>query len=148
MESVLKSATTNGTSGWYIAELVIRITVEGDNRNIVHKNLMLIKANSPAGAYDRAIMVGDEHAMSYRNPHGKHVRIQFMGISKLNAVYDRLEDGAELLYEEYVGVPDEQIQKWVVPRDLLAPFRNVEPTSGPDYSSAEVLHEASKLVEP
>ncbi|MGB8772166.1 MAG: DUF4288 domain-containing protein [Candidatus Korobacteraceae bacterium] len=142
-----KNNPIDSAAEWHIAELVLKITVEGDERNLVQKNLMLIKANSPADAYDKAIILGNEHAMSYQNPHGKQVHIQFIGLSRLNAVYDRLEDGAELLYEEYVGVSDEQIRELVVPKHLLEPFRNVE-SSRPDYSSAEVLREASKLVEP
>lgn len=131
---------------WYLAELVLKISVEGDNRNIAHKNLMLIKANSAMEAYDRATIVGDEHAMSYLNPEGKQVKIQFIGLSRLTAIYDRLEDGAELLYEEYVDVPDSRVQEWIVPKNLLSVFREAKASSGPDYGSAEVLNEASKLI--
>lgn len=147
MENELKRDPTCGTTGWYIAELVIKVTVEGDWRNVVHKNLILIKADSPSDAYNRALKVGDEHAMSYKNPRGKQVGIEFLGLSKLNVVYDRLEDGAELSYDEYVGLPDEQIRGLVVPKNSLAVFRDLQPLSRPDYSSAEVLQQASKLAE-
>jgi hypothetical protein len=36
--------------------------------------------------------------------------MRFRGISKLDVVYDAIEDGAELAYEELLGVPETQIQ--------------------------------------
>jgi hypothetical protein len=127
MQNELESNSISEGSEWYLAELVVRITVEGDERNVVHKNLILIKSKSALGAYERATFVGMEHAMSYLNPHGRQVHIQFVGLSRLNAIYDRLEDGAELIYEEYVNVPDEKVQEWVVPKHLLSLFRKSRP---------------------
>jgi Domain of unknown function (DUF4288) len=136
--------TTN--SAWYLAELVVRIVVDGDNRIVAQKNLTLIKANSAAEAYVRATIVGEEHTMSYMNPQGRQVHIQFMGLSRLNVAYDRLEHGAELLYDEYVGISDQHIQELIVPKHLLSVFRKAEPSPGPDYSSSDILNEASKLI--
>jgi hypothetical protein len=75
--------------------------------------------------------------------------VQFVGLSKLSEVYDRLEHGAELSYEECVGISDEQVKQMIVPKRLLAVFREIKPRgeSRPDYSSAEVLNEAHKLID-
>jgi hypothetical protein len=32
---------------WYIAQVVLEITVEGETRNVVHIDYMLIRADSP-----------------------------------------------------------------------------------------------------
>ena len=136
-----------GKPNWYLAELVLKIVVEGDDRRIIHKNLMLIRADTATEAYEKAVEIGNEHSMSYLNPQGKQVHIEFVGLSKLTTVYDRLEHGAELLYEECVGMSDEQIQSLAVPKHRLSVFS--EPTSlvsDPDYSSADVLDEASRLI--
>jgi len=39
-------------SKWYLAWLVEEITVEDDPRNVVHTNLMLVRADSPGEAYE------------------------------------------------------------------------------------------------
>jgi hypothetical protein len=43
---------------WYLAEIVEEITVEEDSRNVVHRNLHLIRADSPEEAYRKAIELG------------------------------------------------------------------------------------------
>jgi hypothetical protein len=36
---------------WYLADIVEEIRVEGDRRNVVHTNLILVRADSPNEAY-------------------------------------------------------------------------------------------------
>ncbi len=147
MTSGSRGALSQNHSTWFVTELIVKITVQEDTRNVVHKNLVLIEAESATDAYDKAMTAGAAHTMSYLNPQGRKVNIEFVGLGRLNAVYDHLEDGAELLYEEYVGIPDEEINGWVTPKHLLSVFRGIEPSPGPDYSSAEVLNQAAKLID-
>ncbi len=58
---------------WYIAEIVMEIRVEGDPRNGVHRNLVLIRAVLPEDAYKKALAVGKEGEITYTNPSGKAV---------------------------------------------------------------------------
>jgi hypothetical protein len=130
---------------WYIAELVEEVTVEGDPRNVVHKNFLLIRAGSPEDAYQKATALGRESEASYANPEGKLVRVRFRGLSELNVIHDELEHGAELFYEERIGVPNDEIEKWILPKDQLTVFRPMGPAKTPDYSSQEILDEAERL---
>ncbi len=127
---------------WYVAELVQQIAVEDDPRNVVHRNLVLIRADSPEEAYEKAVSLGQEGEIAYENPGGKQVRITFRGLSDLNVVHDELDHGAELVYEERVGMTDEEIEKWILPREQLNVFRPTERASSPDYSSKEIMGEA------
>ncbi len=43
---------------WYLADIVQQITVEDEPRNVVHTNLVLIRADSPEEAYQKAIELG------------------------------------------------------------------------------------------
>jgi hypothetical protein len=131
---------------WYVAEIVLKITVQDDPRNIVHKNLVLIQSKSAQDAYDSAVTLGNENEVSYLNSSGKEVEIRFQGLGKLSAVNDSLGHGAELLYEEYVDVPQGKIEDWVVPKHLLTVFRDIQPSRGPDYCSAEALGKALSMV--
>jgi hypothetical protein len=124
----------------------LKITVEGEPPNVVHKNLVLIQANSPQTAYQRAWALVRSSEISYENPAGKKVCIKFRGLSDLNVIHDELKDGTELLYEEMIGVSNEDIEKWVLSKEELSVFRPFEPTRGPDYSSREIVDEAQRLV--
>ena len=64
---------------WYVAEIVEEIQVEGDDRNVVHCNLVLIDASSPEDAYTRAQELGKLGENTYNNPEGRVVVARFRG---------------------------------------------------------------------
>src|SRR5262250_878679 len=96
---------------WYITELVEEITVEGDPRNVVHRNFILIRADSPEEAYQKAFKFGEQGETSYDNPQGHRVEIKFRGIADLDVIHDELEDGAELMFCSQVGLTEEELQQ-------------------------------------
>jgi Domain of unknown function (DUF4288) len=127
---------------WYLAELIMEITVAGATRNVVHRNLMLIRADSPDEAYDKALKLGYEAETEYQNPLGQGVQIKFKGIAQLDVVYDEFSHGAELKYEECAGISPQEIASWILPKEKLRVF--VPPPDparkrDPDYRSQEVL---------
>lgn len=133
---------------WYVAEIVEEIDVEGDSRNIVHKNLVLIRSDSPDDAYIKALEIGRKGEGSYSNPSGSLVRTRFRGLSYLDVIHDRLEHGAELLYERKTAVPEEEIQKWLLTREKLPLFNESEPASDcPDYASKDILDQAKAIAD-
>jgi len=131
---------------WYIAEIVERLQVQGDPRAVVHVNMCLIEATGPAIAYRKALALGRAAEITYLNPKGRKVSIEFLGLRDLNVVHDPLEHGAELLYREYVGLTAAAARKLVTRRTKLSVFRFLERPAGPDYSSAEVVEAALTLV--
>jgi hypothetical protein len=131
---------------WFIAEVVVRIRVAGDRRDVVHANFLLVRADTPARAYVRACALGRAEEMTYRNPAGKKVTARFLGLRELHVVHDELEDGAELLFEEHVGISTAAARSLVRPRSKLAVFRPIERSPKPDYASGEVVVEAKKLA--
>jgi hypothetical protein len=111
---------------WYIAEVVLEITVEGATQNIVHINYLLVRADSPEDAYEKALRLGAEHERTYLNGDNKEVIISFRGLRNLTVVYESLEHGAELLYEEMLGMKEEAIDALVQPKDRLSVFKPME----------------------
>jgi hypothetical protein len=134
-------------ANWYLAVLVEEIRVEGEGQNIVHKNLVLLRACSPEVAFERAHDIGKKSEISYQNPQGRLVQIKFKGLSELNVIYEKLEDGAELKYEELIGLSEGQVDALLHAKNDLAAFRPITPSKGPDYSSADVLEEAKRLMD-
>ena len=62
---------------WYIAEVVLEITVEGATENVVHIDYLLVRADSPDDAYEKALRLGREHEATYLNSDKKEVKISF-----------------------------------------------------------------------
>src|SRR5437762_8230283 len=98
---------------WFLAEIVMECRIQGDSRNVVHKNVTLIRADSPEEAYEKSIEMGKQQETSYKNRAGKKVHFLYRGLSRLLVIHDDLQHGAEMLWEEHTGVPEETIQKWL-----------------------------------
>ena len=129
----------SSNSKWYLAELVNEITVTGDLRNVIHKNLTLVRADGADEAYQKALAFGQQAELSYFNPAGQRVQIVFRGLAGLYVITDELEDGAEILFEERIGMPREDLEKWIKSKGELSVFRSPKPSIGPDYSSGEIM---------
>jgi hypothetical protein len=108
---------------WYLAEIVIEHVIEGEADNVVHKNLTLVRADSPEEAYQRATALGMEENLTYANPEGRRVTSRFVGLRALNVIHDKLEHGAELTYSKRIGMSPLELQKWVSKKDDLGVFR-------------------------
>jgi hypothetical protein len=126
---------------WYLANIVEEITVEDDSRNVVHTNLILIRADSPEEAYKKAMELGAEGEQSYENIDGKRFTHRFRGLRELQVIHDELEHGAELSYREDIAVDEATIQKWVATKEELGVFRPITPSTGPHYGSARIIEE-------
>jgi len=124
---------------WYLAEIVEEIRVEGDQRNVVHTNLVLVRADSPDETHEKAMALGKRGDMKYRNPKGKKVTTRFRGLKNLNVIHDELEHGSEISFSQNIGVSEEKIKSWIAPTRKLGVFAPIRPHRGPDYASAEVI---------
>jgi len=133
---------------WYVADILEEIRVEGDPRNVVHRNTVLIKADSPEDAYAKSIMLGKEGELEYSNPGGRQVRIVFRGLADLNVIHGELKHGAELFYTEKIGVPEEEIKRLIQTKDGLAVFRETKKSTGPDYSPKEIMDQLDQALYP
>jgi hypothetical protein len=123
---------------WYLADIVMQITVEGYPRSIVHTNLTLIRADSPDQAYEEALKIGAAGEASWQNPEGQLVTFHFRGLRTLGVVHDKLEHGAELTYSEDRDMDEATIAAWVTPKEELGVFAPIERHEGPSYGSREI----------
>ncbi len=108
---------------WYLAEIVEEITIEGEGDRIVHTNTVLVRADSPEEAYDRAIDLGRAGEVTYENPDGKQVRVSYRGLRDLNVIDGELEHGTELIYDKRVGMSEADLARWVSSKDDLGVFK-------------------------
>jgi Domain of unknown function (DUF4288) len=126
---------------WYLAEIVVQITVEDDPRIVVHTNMVLIHADSPEQAYEKANELGKQSDTSYDNSEGKLVTIKFRGLHDLNVIHDKLEHGAEIIYREDLVMNEQEIQGLVSAKKDLGVFAPIEPSRGPNYAAEDIMQE-------
>jgi hypothetical protein len=125
---------------WYIAGIIMEFTIEGDPRNVVHVNSLLVHASSPEDAYEKAIDLGKSEENVYLNTDNKQVAVKFRGLSNLIVIHDQLEHGEELFFREQVGVPQSEITKIVREKSELAVFAPDEDRQDiPNYMPQRVM---------
>ncbi|MBL0159309.1 MAG: DUF4288 domain-containing protein [Bryobacterales bacterium] len=107
---------------WWLADLVVEFRIDGDPGSLVHFNLTLIRADSAEQAYSKALARGAEFADTYTNTDGRQVQVFFRGLRDLFVVYEELEDGAELLYEERASASEVEILASIRQKEALAVF--------------------------
>jgi hypothetical protein len=130
---------------WYLADLIIEIRVEDDARSVVHINTVLVNASSPNEAYDKALQLGEQQVGEpYLNPIGKRVETRFVGLKDLSVIYEKLEHGAELFFVERTGLAPEDVFSMTQPKQALSVFADIEPSTGPDYSSGKIAEDFGK----
>lgn len=106
----------------FVAEIVMEYRVEGDERNAVHVDAVLVAADTPEHAWHAAVELGRAAEHDYVNTDGARVTKTFRGVKGLVALYEGLAHGSELWSTEHVGVPEERLREWTGPREELDAF--------------------------
>jgi hypothetical protein len=126
---------------WYLADLIISITVENDSNNVIHINTVLVHAFSDDDAYEKANELGKEEESEYQNPEGNKVIFKFEGLGDIYHIYDdKLEHGTEIIYEEKINVSHEKLNNWIRNKEELSIFssRQTITDNKPNYLSKEI----------
>lgn len=132
---------------WFLAQLVEEFRVQGRRRNAVHINYVLIRANTPAEAYRKAIKLGRQANQTWKNSDRKRVSHRFVGLRDLDVIYEPLEHGCEIMSVERLGLSPTGLRRLVRSKSELEAFLPIRSRKGrPDYSSKEVLEMAAKEI--
>ena len=116
---------------WYLASILVRCEWEDgkiDNFNrrcLAWENQILIKASCPEEAYIKAMEKGksEEGGEIWRNgDENLKGKWHFEGLTSLLAIYDELEDGAEIVWTEYRNRSVKTIQRRVKSKEELEVF--------------------------
>jgi hypothetical protein len=122
---------------WYLAEIL---------EQMVHTNLVLIRADSPEEAHQQAMKLGAAGDQSYENPAGKCVTFRFRGLRDLGVINGELQHGMELRYTVDIVTDDSVIAGWVTPKEELGVFCPIRPSTGPNYISRDIFEQILKKV--
>ena len=129
---------------WYLADLIVQMRIEEEPRSLIHINTVLVRADSPEEAHEKALDLGRQEEYSYENTEGKVVSVIFGGLNDLNVIHDDLEHGAELIYQEKVDLTEEQIRALAKPKLQLGVFAPRQSSKGPNYMPKSVMDELRK----
>ena len=107
---------------WYLSYEILYYELcdkaaQGDDI-LVWENLVLIEADSPEQAYQKAIEHGKASEEKVKI-NGKDGRCIFKGLKRLMPIYEKFEDGSEIEWREY-EVSRAELDKLVVPKENLA----------------------------
>ena len=111
------------TRQWYISHEILCAETsdqETDDPLTVWENLILIQANSPDEAYEKAMKHGRDSEEEIR-VNGKKGYHRFVGLKDLVLVYDQIEDGAELEWHE-MQLTKAQVDEMVQEKSQLHAF--------------------------
>ena len=101
-----KEKILNPNRNWFIVEIIEKCEpVERDEsrdlrRVTTWRNHHLIKANSAEEAFDKAEKIGRENEYKFINTDNLEMEWIFVGIGELLPIYENIEDGAELMWND------------------------------------------------
>jgi tetratricopeptide (TPR) repeat protein len=107
---------------WFLAEHIQQFTFANGDNPLVWINTVLVKASSLEEAYEKAMHQGEPYNDTYLNSDQVEVTCNFRGLRDLYLIYEKLEDGAEIIWTEYDDLDEEQIAAMVTPKEKLAAF--------------------------
>jgi hypothetical protein len=126
---------------WFLADLIQQFTFV-DGSHSIYVNTILVKANSVEEAYKKALGFGEGYnSLASTDEDGKEVKVSFRGLRDLLLIYEELEDGAELMYQEFEKITEEEIAAMVTPKEKLGAFEN----HGPGQSEAATPNQDEAL---
>jgi Domain of unknown function (DUF4288) len=119
--------------GWWIATCLERFEYYDENRRNLNRrclaweNTILIKARNREEAWRKAVAQGrlSEGSEAWDSETGRKGAWHFEGLTSLLPVYDRLEDGAEIIWVEHAGRTVRRIRGLVKKKHELEAFADV-----------------------
>ena len=98
---------SNKNGNWFIVEIIEKCEpVKRDENQDLRRvttwgNHHLIKADSPEKAFDKAVKLGKEAEYKFTNTDKVEMEWIFVGIGELLPIYEDIEDGAEIMWNDY-----------------------------------------------
>jgi hypothetical protein len=110
---------------WYIAEIIEKC--EPVNRNESQElrrvktwgNFHIIKAESPKIAYDKALKIGKNGEYKFNNSDNIEMEWIFIGIGNLIPIYEDIEDGSEIMWEDYGNISNKRAMRFPISKEKL-----------------------------
>lgn len=134
MTQIEKISINNGN--WYIVEIIEKCEpVNRDKKQELRRvttwgNHHLIKAESPEKAFDKAVELGKKAEYKFTNIDKIEMEWIFVGIGELLPIYEDIEDGSELMWNDYGFISNRRTMRMAYKKEelmkLLKPKKQTE----------------------
>lgn len=109
-------------TGWYVGSYLIRfaecdeaLSDDPEERFSAWENTVIVKASDMDEAYRKITALGKEETRPYRGgKEGKTVRWIFEGVTELLPIYEKLEDGAEIMWRRHYSKKLKNLKKLII----------------------------------
>jgi hypothetical protein len=110
---------------WFIAEIIEKC--EPVNRNETQElrrvqtwgNFHIIKAETPKIAYDKAVKIGKDAEYKFTNSDNLEMEWIFIRIGNLIPIYEDIEDGSEIMWENYGNISNKRAMRFPISEEKL-----------------------------
>ncbi|MDQ3111882.1 MAG: DUF4288 domain-containing protein [Bacteroidota bacterium] len=110
---------------WFLVEIIEKPEPESSDKSkglrrvTTYGNFHLINGSTPAKAYSKALKIGKESNYTFLNSHKTKMESKFLGIGDIVPVYDHIEDGAEIFWDDYGFISNNRAEKLVRTKEEL-----------------------------
>lgn len=120
--------------GWWLASYIQRFEFKDAQpkslsaRCLAWENTILVKAKNRELAYRKAVAIGKQNSAvkwsRYGSPPGRLGRWKFEGITSFVPIYEELQDGSEISWDEHRGTTLGAVRKRVKSKQELDTFED------------------------
>ena len=129
------SSPARSPHGWWIASYLERFEWRGEPnkgsaRCLAYENTIVLRARDAEAAFRKAIRLSKPTPgwQRHGDPPGGSGRWVFEGLTMLMPIYERIGDGAEVLWAAHPNTTRSAIRKRVKPKSQLEVFRPLADT--------------------
>ena len=120
--------------GWWVASYIERLEWKHEDRNnprrrcLSWENTILVQASNRSQAWQKAVALGRLSVGQEVHDGKGHTGVwRYEGLTDLLPVYDRLEHGAEILWQEHKGRSVARVKAMVKKKNELGIFNDRRP---------------------
>jgi hypothetical protein len=116
--------------GWWIATYIIRASWDDEPNPASNKrcraweNTIILEAPDREAAYTKAISIAKENCSEFEDyeKNNRKGRWVFEGFTSLMAIHEKIQDGAEIIWEDHPNRTVGKIRSWIKRKDQLETF--------------------------
>jgi len=109
--------------GWYVGSYLLRFIELNDKKKnnpeerfLTWENTVLVKAKNMKEAYSKIEKIGKSYTAPYKGgTEGVPVQWVFEGVTELLPIYEKIEDGSEIMWAEHGARKLKNLRKLVRP---------------------------------
>jgi ribosome-binding ATPase YchF (GTP1/OBG family) len=114
-------------NNWFIVDFLEKAEVVGKDKTdpnrrckTVWKNTILIKASSVEEAYEKVMKMQKSNSNHrYKAVSGETLQWSFLGITGITSIYEDIEDGNELFWEDLGAISCKRAKKLIFSKDEI-----------------------------